>query len=97
MTYYVYILSNITMASPNIPIEKVWEAAEKAGIIDDIKKMPMGIKTIVSEGSRGISGGQKQLLNLASVMVMQPSVLIHHHNNTDAYNDQLPHCHIHWQ
>jgi ABC-type bacteriocin/lantibiotic exporter with double-glycine peptidase domain len=70
------ILSNITIASPNIPAEKVWEAAEIAGIADDIKKMPMGIKTIVSEGSRGISGGQKQRILIARAIASNPKILM---------------------
>ena len=70
------ILSNITIASPNMPVERVWEAAELAGIADDIKKMPMGLKTIISEGSRGVSGGQKQRILIARAVVSKPRILM---------------------
>lgn len=70
------ILSNITMTAPDMPIEKVWEAAEIAGIADDIKKMPMGMKTIISEGSRGISGGQKQRILIARAIAPNPKILM---------------------
>ena len=70
------ILSNITITSSEIPIEKVWEAAEIAGIADDIKKMPMGIKTIINEGSRGISGGQKQRILIARAIASNPKILM---------------------
>ncbi len=36
-----------------------------AGIADDIRKMPQGMQTLVSEGSGGVSGGQRQRLLIA--------------------------------
>lgn len=70
------ILSNITMGFPHISAEKVWEVAEIAGIAEDIQKMPMGMKTIVSEGSRCISGGQKQRILIARAIVSNPKILM---------------------
>ncbi len=35
-----------------------------SGIADDIRNMPMGMNTIISEGSGGISGGQAAHFNL---------------------------------
>lgn len=59
------IASNITIASPGSTLDEAWEAAELAGIADDIRNMPMGMQTIVTEGSGGISGGQRQRIMIA--------------------------------
>ncbi|MBQ9020496.1 MAG: ATP-binding cassette domain-containing protein [Eggerthellaceae bacterium] len=59
------IASNITISSPQATIDDAWEAAEIAGIAEDIRKMPMGMQTFVTEGSGGVSGGQRQRLMIA--------------------------------
>ena len=41
-----------------------WAAADAAGLTDDIKSMPMGMQTIISEGSTNISGGQRQRVHI---------------------------------
>ena len=70
------ILENITVSAPNLPEEGAWEAAEIAGIADDIRAMPMGMQTLVSEGSGGFSGGQKQRLLIARAVAPKPRILI---------------------
>lgn len=70
------ILSNITIAAPQATLEDAWEAAEMAGIADDIHKMPMGMQTVVTEGSGGISGGQKQRLMIARAICGKRKILI---------------------
>ena len=57
-------------------LEDAWEAAELAGIADDIRAMPMGMQTQISEGSGGISGGQKQRLMIARAVAGKPKILI---------------------
>ena len=57
-------------------IEAYQEAAELAGIADDIRNMPMGMDTVISEGSGGISGGQRQRLMIARAIAPKPKILM---------------------
>ena len=70
------IFSNITLSAPWLTLEEAWEAAETAGIAQDIRDMPMGMQTLISEGQGGISGGQKQRLLIARAIAPKPKILI---------------------
>ena len=70
------ILNNITIASPKAGIEDAWEAAEIAGIAEDIRKMPMGMQTIISEWGGGISGGQRQRILIARAVCQKKKILL---------------------
>jgi NHLM bacteriocin system ABC transporter ATP-binding protein len=70
------IFSNIVITAPELTLADAWEAAEKAGIADDIRAMPMGMNTMVSEGQGGISGGQRQRLMIARAIAPKPKLLI---------------------
>ena len=56
--------------------DDAWAAAEAAGIAEDIAMMPMGMQTVISEGSSNISGGQRQRILIARALVNKPSILI---------------------
>ena len=70
------LYSNIVISAPWLSMEDAWEAAEKADIAEDIRQMPMGMRTQLSEGSGGISGGQKQRLMIARAIAHRPAILI---------------------
>ena len=70
------IFSNIVISAPQLSLDDAWEAAELAGIADDIRAMPMGMQTLISEGQGGISGGQKQRLMIARAVAPKPKILI---------------------
>ena len=70
------IYSNIVITAPELTQAQAWEAAETAGIASDIRAMPMGMHTIVSEGQGGISGGQRQRLMIARAIAPKPKLLI---------------------
>jgi ABC-type bacteriocin/lantibiotic exporter with double-glycine peptidase domain len=69
------IYENIVIAAPHLTLDDAWAAAELAGLADDIRAMPMGMFTMVSEGGGGFSGGQKQRLMIARAVVSRPRIL----------------------
>ena len=70
------IQSNITISTPGATEDDAWEAAEIAGLADDIRKMPMGMKTLVTEGGGGVSGGQRQRLMIARAVCGKRKILM---------------------
>lgn len=70
------IYSNIVISAPYLSVDDAWKAAEIADIADDIRAMPMGMHTIISEGAGGISGGQKQRLMIARAVAPNPKILM---------------------
>lgn len=57
-------------------LQDAWNAASAVGLADDIRAMPMGMHTYVSEGGGGLSGGQRQRLLLARAVVNEPRLIL---------------------
>ncbi len=57
-------------------LDDAWEAAERVGLAEDIRQMPMGMQTVILEGGGVLSGGQMQRLMIARAIVGRPKILL---------------------
>jgi NHLM bacteriocin system ABC transporter ATP-binding protein len=69
------LLENILGAKKG-DVNDAWKAAELSGIAEDIRAMPMGMHTVVTEGAAAFSGGQVQRILLARALVGGPKILM---------------------
>lgn len=70
------IVDNVVAGAEGVSDERVWEALGLAGLADEVRAMPMGLNTMVSEDNAAFSGGQIQRLMLARALVKRPPVLV---------------------
>ena len=70
------LFHNITITAPWATHDDAWEALRLACLDEDVRKMPMGLHTMVSEGGSGFSGGQKQRILIARALISNPEILL---------------------
>lgn len=70
------IRENLQWGKENATDEECWQALETAQCKDFVENLSDGLDTIVYEGGKNFSGGQKQRLTIARALIHKPDVLI---------------------
>ncbi|MDX3774416.1 type I secretion system permease/ATPase [Chromatiaceae bacterium AAb-1] len=70
------VRDNLLLGCPLASDQELLEALSVAGAADILKSLPMGLNYQVMEGGAGLSGGQRQSLLLARLLLRQPNVLL---------------------
>ena len=69
------VRENISYAKPDATLEEVEEAARRAQATSFIERLPQKYDTVISASS-GLSEGEKQLISIARVLLMNPDMII---------------------
>jgi ABC-type multidrug transport system fused ATPase/permease subunit len=85
------ILNNIRFGDPDASDEEVIEAAKIAQVHQFIEKMPEKYNTKLGEQGTGLSGGQKQLIAYARLILAKPKIAILDEatSNIDSYTENI--------
>ncbi|MBS3968903.1 MAG: thiol reductant ABC exporter subunit CydD [Clostridia bacterium] len=70
------IAENIALGRPNAPRKEIIRAAKRARVDDFVKELPMGYDTMIGDGHRGLSGGEKQRIAIARVILKKASIVL---------------------
>ena len=73
--FYGKLRDNIALGKPHATDEEILAAARLAGVEAFVAGHPLGYDMPIAEGGRSISGGQKQAIGLARVLLRQPKIL----------------------
>lgn len=70
------VMNNVRLANPNASDQEVMEAVKKVHLHDYIKALPQGYHTMMQEAGARFSGGERQRIALARVLLQQTPIVI---------------------
>ncbi|MEU4691339.1 ABC transporter ATP-binding protein [Actinoplanes sp. NPDC023714] len=74
--FHETIAENLRYAAPGATEEQMWAALEGAQVADLVRTLPDGLDTVVGERGYRFSGGEKQRLAIARILLKQPSIVV---------------------
>jgi ATP-binding cassette subfamily B multidrug efflux pump len=70
------VASNLRYGNPDATDAELWAALEVAQAADFVRAMPAGLDAPIAQGGTNVSGGQRQRLAIARVLVRQPQIYL---------------------
>lgn len=70
------IRDNMLFVKPDATDEQIFDAMEKASCLNLVTNSPKGLDTVLGEGGKRVSGGEKQRLAIARALLREPRLLI---------------------
>ena len=70
------LLENLTVGKANTTVESVIDAIDRAGLSDDINRLPMGLETPIVSGGKGLSHTMVQKLILTRCLAKKPKLIV---------------------
>jgi ATP-binding cassette subfamily B protein len=74
--FHETIAENLRYARPDATEEEMWEALRGAQVADLVRSLPDGLETVVGERGYRFSGGEKQRIAIARLLLKHPSIVI---------------------
>ncbi|MFW6641914.1 ABC transporter ATP-binding protein [Nocardiopsis algeriensis] len=70
------IRANLTLPAPEATDEQIWDALRRARLADLVASLPQGLDTVVGERGHRFSGGERQRLTIARLLLADPEVVV---------------------